>query len=338
MKAVGLKRYLLNDDPEFLLDLTLESPSPKGCQLLVAVQAISVNPVDTKVRAPKDKVEASSKILGWDAAGIVLEVGPDVTLFKPGDEVFYAGDITRPGSNSEFQLVDERIVGHKPKSLTFAEAAALPLTAITAYEAIFDRLQFDVWGKHKGQTLLIVGAAGGVGSIGIQLAKIAGLTVIGTASRRESAEWITSLGANHVINHFEPMRQQIESLGHKYVDAVALFNDTDRHWNTAVDLVRPQGKVLSIVENRGPLDQDLLKQKSATFIWEFMFTRSMFQTPDMVQQHELLNQVANWIDQGIVRGTSREVISPINAENLRRAHRTIEQGRSIGKLVLEGWS
>lgn len=338
MKAVGLTRYLPIDDPESLMDLTLEMPIPEGRQLLVAVQAISVNPVDTKVRAPKYKAETSPKILGWDAAGIVRDIGPDVTLFKPGDEVYYAGDITRPGSNSEFQLVDERIVGHKPKSLSFAEAAAIPLTAITAYEAIFDRLQFDAIGNQKGQTLLIVGAAGGVGSIGIQLAKIAGLTVIGTASRRDSADWITSLGADHTINHFEPMRSQIESLGLKHVDAVALFNDTDRHWNTAADLVRPQGKILSIVENQLPLEQELLKQKSVTFIWEFMFTRSMFQTPDMVQQHELLNQVANWIDQGIVHGTSREVISPINAENLRRVHRTIEQGRSIGKLVLEGWS
>ncbi|CAN0352005.1 unnamed protein product, partial [Ectocarpus sp. 4 AP-2014] len=255
VKAVGLTRYLPIENPESLVDLELEKPLPAGRDLLVALKAIAVNPVDTKVRAPKDVVEAAPKILGWDAAGVVEAVGPEVELFQPGDEVYYAGDITRQGSNAEFQLVDERIVGKKPATLGFPEAAALPLTAITAYEAFFDRLGIDPGGANRGETLLIVGGAGGVGSIGIQLAKIAGLTVIATASRPESAAWCTNLGADHIVNHREPLRPQVEALGLKYVDHFALFNDTDGHWDAAADLIRPQGKIVSIVENAKPLDQ-----------------------------------------------------------------------------------
>ena len=338
MKAIGLTRYLPIDDPNSLMDVELEKQEPQGRDLLVAIKAIAVNPVDTKVRAPKDAVESSPKVLGWDAAGVVEAVGPDVTLFKPGDEVYYAGDITRPGTNSEFQLVDERIVGAKPKSLDFAQSAAFPLTAITAYEAFFDRLGIDVGGANAGETLLIIGGAGGVGSIGIQLARIAGLKVIATASRPESEEWVKGLGADDVINHYEPLRPQIETLGLKFVDHVAVFNNTDAHWDAVTDLIRPQGKIVSIVENQKPLNQDVMKTKAATFVWEFMFTRSMFQTADMIEQHRLLNRIAGWIDEGKVRSTANNVLSPINAENLREAHRTLEAGRSIGKIVLEGWS
>jgi zinc-binding alcohol dehydrogenase family protein len=261
-----------------------------------------------------------------------------VTLFQPGDEVFYAGDITRPGSNSEFHLVDERIAGAKPKSLTFAQAAALPLTSITAYEAFFERLGIDVDGANAGESLLIVGGAGGVGSIGIQLAKIAGLRVIATASRPESIDWVTKLGADHVINHRKSLRPQIESLDMKFVDHIALFNDTDGHWDTAVALIRPQGKIVSIVENEKPLAQSGMKLKAATFVWELMFTRPMFETPDMIEQHRLLNRVAAWIDDGRILGTVNQVLSPINAKNLRDAHAQLESGRSIGKIVLEGWA
>lgn len=338
MKAVALTRYLPIEDPESLVDVELEKPTPSGRDLLVAVKAIAVNPVDTKVRAPKEKVEPEPKVLGWDAAGIVEAVGADVTLFKPGDEVFYAGDITRPGANSEFQLIDERIVGAKPTSLDFAQAAALPLTSITAYEAFFDRLGIDIEGANKGDTLLIIGGAGGVGSIGIQLAKIAGLTVIATASRPESSAWVTKLGADHVINHREPLRPQVEALGMKYVDHIALFNDTDGHWDAAADLIRPQGNIVSIVENREPLAQSEMKLKAATFSWEFMFTRSMYQTADMIEQHNLLNRIAGWIDDNTIQSTVNDVISPINAANLRSAHATLEAGRAIGKIVLEGWS
>jgi len=337
MKAVALTRYLPIDDPESLVDVELEKPEPRGRDLLVAVKAIAVNPVDTKVRAPKDQVEPEPKVLGWDAAGIVESVGADVELFQPGDEVFYAGDITRPGCNSEFQLIDERIVSSKPKSLDFTKAAAFPLTSITAYEAFFDRLELDVKGANAGETLLIVGGAGGVGSIGIQLAKLTGLTVIATASRPESTTWVKDLGADHVINHYEPLRPQIEALGLEYVDSIALFNNTDQHWESAVDLIRPQGKIVSIVENVKPLSQSMMKTKSATFVWEFMFTRSMFETPDMIEQHRLLNRVSKWIDAGQLRSTANEVLSPINAANLRAVHQKLETGRSIGKIVIEGW-
>lgn len=337
MKAIALTRYLPIENPEALVDVELDKPTPSGRDLLVAIKAIAVNPVDTKVRAPKDKVEPTPKVLGWDAAAVVEAVGPDVTLFKPGDEVFYAGDITRPGTNSEYQLVDERIVGAKPRSLSFAEAAALPLTSITAYEAFFEQLSIDVNGANKGETLLIVGGAGGVGSIGIQLARIAELTVIATASRPESSDWVTKLGANHVINHREPLRPQIESLGMKFVDHIALFNDTDGHWNAVTDLIRPQGHIVSIVENQKPLEQSEMKLKAATFSWELMFTRAMYQTPDMIEQHHLLNRVAAWIDAGRIQGTANSVISPINAANLRDAHAQLETGKAIGKIVMEGW-
>ncbi|MEM6689376.1 MAG: zinc-binding alcohol dehydrogenase family protein, partial [Planctomycetota bacterium] len=264
-------------------------------------------------------------------------VGPEVTLFKPGDEVFYAGDITRQGSNSQFQIVDERIVGRKPTALDFAHTAAFPLTSITAYEAFFDRLRIDLKGANAGESLLIIGGAGGVGSIGIQLAKIAGLNVIATASRPASIEWVRELGADHVINHREPLRRQIEGLGLKFVDHIALFNDTDGHWDAATDLVRPQGSIVSIVENSGPLDQGQMKMKAATFAWEFMFARSMFQTADMIQQHHLLNAIADWIDSGRLKTTANEVMSPINAENLRAAHKQLESGTAVGKIVIEGW-
>jgi NADPH2:quinone reductase len=337
MKAIGLTRYLPIDDPESLVDIELDKPTPGKHDLLVAVKAIAVNPVDTKVRAPKEKREQTPRVLGWDAAGVVEAVGSDVTLFKVGDEVFYAGDITRPGSNAEFQLVDERIVGSKPQSLDFSQAAAFPLTAITAYEAFFDRLGIDVNGGNKDETLLIVGGAGGVGSIGVQLAKIAGLQVIATASRAESIKWVKELGADHAVNHHKPLRPQLEALGLKYVDHIALFNNTDQHWDAAVDLIRPQGTIVSIVENKGPLAQEVMKTKSATFAWEFMFARSMFQTADMNAQHELLNRVAAWIDEGLIKNTASKVLSPIDANNLRSAHKALESGNSIGKIVLEGW-
>jgi NADPH2:quinone reductase len=338
MKAVGLTRYLPIDDPESLVDVEIEKPSPTGRDLLVAVRAIAVNPVDTKVRAPKDKVEPSPKVLGWDAAGVVEAVGPDVTMFAPGDEIFYAGDLTRPGCNAEYQLVDERIVAYKPRSLDFQQAAAIPLTAITAYESFFERLGIDTDGGNAGETLLIIGGAGGMGSIGIQLAKIAGLRVIATASRPESIQWVKDLGADHVINHFDPLRPQIEALGLKQVDHIAVFNSTDAHWNAAVDLIRPQGKIVLLVDNKEPLAQNVMKTKSATLVWEFMFTRSMFQTPDMIEQHHLLTRIAGWIDEGRIRSTAAELMTPINAKNLRKAHQMLESGRTIGKIVLEGWS
>jgi NADPH2:quinone reductase len=338
MKAVGLTRYLPIDHPESLIDLDIDKPAPTGHDVLVKVEAISVNPVDYKVRSPKDTIEKTPRILGWDAAGTVAAVGPDVTLFKVGDPVFYAGSITRPGANSEFHLVDERIAGRKPASLDFTHAAALPLTAITAWEALFDRLGVSPQGADEGKSVLIIGGAGGVGSIGIQLAKqLAKLTVIATASRPASAQWATELGADHIVDHFGDMPAQLEKLGFPQVDYVLMFNDTDRHFPAAAAVIKPQGGIATIVENSKPVPVELLKAKSAAFHWEFMFTRSMFGTPDMIEQHKLLTEVARLIDAGTLRTTVGENLGTINAANLRRAHKLLEEGRAIGKLVLTGF-
>lgn len=337
MKAIALTRYLPIDDPQSLTDVELGKPVPSDRDLLIAVKAIAVNPVDTKVRAPKDKVEPAPKVLGYDAAGVVEAVGPAASLFQPGDEVFYAGDITRPGSNSEFQLVDERLVGRKPRSLGFAEAAALPLTSITAYEVLFDRIGIDAGGGDKGKTLLIIGGAGGVGSIAIQLAKLAGQTVIATASRVETSDWVRKLGADHVISHREALRPQIEALGLHNVDNVAVFNDTDQHWDAAVDLVLPQGTIGLIVDNARPLGMSLAKAKSVKIAWEMMFTRAMYKTADMIEQHKVLNTVADLVDAGELRTTANVAMTPINAANLRLAHKALEEGGAIGKITLEGW-
>lgn len=336
MKAVGLTHYLPIENESAFLDLNVEKPQPEGRDILVNVKAVAVNPVDTKVRAPKDKVEETPRIIGYDASGVVEAVGPDVTLFKPGDEVYYAGDITRSGTNAEFHLVDERIVGRKPASLSHAEAAALPLTTITAYEAFFDRLRIDRDGADAGQSLLIIGAGGGVGSIGIQLAKQAGLTVIATASRSETSDWVKSLGADHVVNHREDMVAQVQAIGIKHVDHIAIFNDM-RHWDTAVELIRPQGGIVSIDDTDLPMPMGGMKTKAASFHWEFMFARSMHQTPDMIEQHHLLSYVAGQIDAGNIKTTLSEVLSPINAANMREAHRLVETGQAKGKIVVEGF-
>jgi zinc-binding alcohol dehydrogenase family protein len=338
MKAVALTHYLPISDPQSLFDTELPKPIPNAHDLLVHVEAVSVNPVDTKVRAPKPQVEAAPRVLGWDAAGIVEAVGASVTRFKPGDEVYYAGDITRPGSNAEFQLVDERIVGHKPHTLTFAEAAALPLTTITAWEALFERLHLDRHGANQGQSLLIIGGAGGVGSIAIQLARLAGLVVIATASRPETQKWVTSLGANHVVDHRQHLPTQLGALNFACVHYIANFSNTDIYWSVMAELIRPQGKIVGIVENSAPIDLNLLKSKSAGFAWEFMFTRAMYQTPDMAIQGALLDEVAALVDAKKLRTTLAETLSPINAANLRQAHARLESGRTLGKLVLAGWN
>ena len=337
MKAVALTQYLPINDPKSLFDAELPKPLPSSRDLLVRVEAVSVNPVDTKVRAPKAQMETTPRVLGWDAAGVVEAVGPAVTQFKPGDEVYYAGDITRPGSNAEFQLVDERIVGRKPRTLSFAEAAALPLTTVTAWEALFERLNIDAPENNKGRSLLIIGGAGGVGSIAIQLAKLAGLVVITTASRPQTREWVIGLGADHVLDHHQPLPEQLAASGYKEVDFIANFNNTDAYWKVMSEVIRPEGKIVCIVENEAPLELGLLKSKSATFAWEFMFTRSMYQMPDMAKQGDILNDVSTLIDAKKLRTTLTETLSPINAANLRKAHAQLESGRSIGKLVLARW-
>lgn len=336
MKAIGLRRYLPISDPESLLDLEIARPVPTAHDLLVNVKAISVNPVDVKVRAPKAQVEDPARILGWDVAGVVVAVGAECTLFKPGDEVYYAGDITRPGCDSEYHLVDERIVGRKPKQLNFAEAAALPLTTLTAWEALFDRLGISHQAEqNKGKSILIINAAGGVGSIATQLAHLAGLTVIGTASRPESIQWSKEHGADYVISHRQPLVPQVKQLGFTTVDYILCLHDTLMHWNDMVQAVAPEGKICSIVEAEQPVNLTALQAKSATFAWELMYTRSMYQTPDMIEQHRLLDRVADLIDAGKLRTTLTKRLSPINAVNLRQAHALIEQGNMVGKLVLE---
>lgn len=339
MKAVALKAYLPISDPESLLDVSLEKPVPAGHDLLVAVDAVSVNPVDTKVRKPKDKIEENYRVLGWDAAGRVVATGPEVTLFKAGDPVYYAGSIARPGSNSEYQLVDERIVGHKPKSLSNAQAAAIPLTAITAWEGLFDRLHIAQDNNANPKTLLIIGGAGGVGSIAIQLAKaLTSVKIIATASRPESAEWCKSLGADLIIDHNKPFTDQLQTHGINGVDYIFCLNNTDQHWVNMADAIKPQGHICSIVEFSDPVDLNLLKNKSVSFSWEFMFTRSLFTTEDIIEQHHLLNRIAGLIDEGKLTTTLTEVLTPINAANLRSAHAKIETGKTIGKIVLENWA
>lgn len=336
MKAVGLYNHLPIDNQESLVDLEIEKPRPTKRDLLVRVEAIGMNPVDSKVRESNGEKLSEPKILGWDVAGIVEEVGPECTLFQPGDKVYYAGDITRQGGNSEFHLVDERIVGKKPESLSFAEAAALPLTTITAYESLFDRLAISSDSDtNKGKTILIIGAAGGVGSIATQLAKKVGMTVIGTTSRPETKEWVLSLGADATINHYEPFTAQLQELGFNSVDYILCLNATLKHWANMAEAIAPQGKICSIVESDEPLDLTLLKNKSVSFVWEFMFTRSMFQTEDMIKQHHLLNDVADSIDQNELKTTLNKRLTPINAENVKEAHRLLESGAAIGKIVVE---
>ncbi len=337
MRAVGYKRSLPIDQAESLLDIEAEKPVPQGRDLLVEVKAISVNPVDTKVRmraAPKDG--EPPKILGYDATGVVAATGPDVTLFRPGDAVWYAGSIVRAGTNSEFHLVDERIVGHKPASLDFARAAALPLTSITAWEVLFDRFGIAREGG-AGQSLLIVGGAGGVGSIAIQLAtRLTKLKVIATASRPETQSWCKELGAHHVIDHSKPMAEQLKAIGLRFVDYIFGVTHSDQHFDAIADVIAPQGK-FALIDDPKPFDFAKLKGKSASLHWEAMFTRSTFQTPDMDAQHKLLNEVAAMVDAGTIRTTVAENVGRINASNLKRAHAMVESGRMRGKVVLEGF-
>lgn len=340
MKAVGLTRYLPIDDPESLQDIELPRPKVLGHDLLVHVRAIAVNPVDTKVRKPKDKIESSPRVLGWDAAGEVVETGPDCTLFKVGDKVYYAGDVTRQGSNAEYQLIDERIVGGMPQSLSYEQAAALPLTTMTAWESLFSRLGIPLRPEqNQGKSLLIIGAAGGVGSIAIQLAsKLAGLTVVATASRPETAKWVKELGAHYVVNHHEDLVPQLAATGLPQTDYILCNNNTDAYFNVMAELIKPQGKICSIVETEKPVNLGLLKSKSATFVWESMFTRSTYKTDDMINQHHILNMAAGLIDEGTLKTTMNQVLSPINAANLRAAHAQLESGSTIGKIVLSGWN
>jgi NADPH2:quinone reductase len=337
MKAVGYKESLPIDAADALIDFDTAKPEPRGRDIRVAVKAISANPVDYKVRKRATPPEGETKILGYDAAGIVDAVGPDVTLFKVGDEVFYAGSIQRQGTNSEFHLVDERIVGRKPKTLSFAQAAALPLTSITAWELLFDRLGAVPGKSFDPRTLLITGGAGGVGSILIQLARrLTGLTVVATASRPESQKWCLDLGAHAVVDHAQPMKEQIEMLNVAPVALIASLTNTDQHYKALADIIAPQGKY-GLIDDPPEFNVSVFKGKAVSVHWESMFTRSSFQTPDMIAQHNLLNDVADLMDKGVLRTTLDQTFGTINAANLKRAHALLESGKSRGKIVLEGW-
>jgi zinc-binding alcohol dehydrogenase family protein len=338
MKAVAYYQSLPIDHSDALQDVQLAAPTPGPRDLLVEVKAISVNPVDTKIRRNVAPEDGAAKVLGWDASGIVQAVGSDVSLFQPGDRVYYAGAINRAGANSELHVVDERIVGHMPKTLTFAEAAAMPLTAITAWELLFERLQISQGSADQGQSLLIVGAAGGVGSILVQLARqLTGLTVIGTASRPETQAWVRELGAHHVIDHRQPLSEELQRIGINQVTHVASLTQTDQHFAQLVKALAPQGRLALIDDPSNPLDIMQLKGKSLSLHWELMFTRSLFETADMIEQHRLLQRVAELVDAGTLKTTLGEHFGSINAANLRRAHRLLESGTARGKIVLEGF-
>lgn len=337
MKAVGYQTSLAIDHADALVDITLPEQVASGRDLLVEVHAVSVNPVDTKIRRNRTPASGQSVVLGWDAAGIVRAVGPECTLFKPGDRVWYAGDISRSGTNAELHLVDERIVGHMPESLGFAEAAALPLTAITAWEMLFDRLQLTPGKAPSDVRLLIIGAAGGVGSIMIQLARrLTAATVIATASRPETQTWVRALGAHHVIDHSKPLSEEFKRIGIADATHIISLTQTDQHFDEIIQVLAPQGH-FGLIDDPPPIDVSKLKRKSASLHWELMFTRSLYATEDMIAQHRLLNEVAGLVDAGLLRTTVGEHFGRIDAANLKRAHALIESGQARGKIVLEGF-
>lgn len=342
MKAVGYRAPLPIDDPECLLDIDLPAPVVRDRDLLVEVRAVSVNPVDTKQRkSAKPEPGQEYKVLGWDCAGVVVGVGRLCSLYKKGDEVFYAGCLGRQGTNAQLHAVDERIVATKPKSLSYAQAAAVPLTALTAWELLFDRFGADrrvSYNAPRKGTILIVGAAGGVGSMLIQIAShLTPLTVVATASRTETTDWCRQMGAHFVIDHHRDIRMQMQDLGLGEVEYIAILTGTDTHWPGIQDLLLPQGKIGIIDDPKNPVDVRGLKRKSASLHWEFMFTRSWFETPDMLRQHDSLGEVAKLIDLGTLKSTMTQNYGQINALNLKMAHAWLESGRSIGKIVLEGW-
>jgi len=336
MKAIGYRRSLPITDPAALEDIELPTPVPQPRDLLVRVSAVSVNPVDTKVRRNRKPADGQVEVLGWDAVGVVEAVGNDVSLFQPGDRVYYAGAINRPGTNSELHLVDERTVARAPQSLDDAAAAALPLTAITAYELLFDRLRIAK-GGGAGQALLVVGGAGGVGSILIQLARqLTQLRIIATASRPETRQWCLDLGAHAVIDHRQPLSAGLNAAGIGHVDFVAALTQTEQHYDQIIESLKPQG-ALAVIDDMDVLNAMKLKSKSISLHWELMFTRPLYETPDMAEQGRLLAEVAELVDAGRIRSTVNHHLGRITAENLRQAHALIESGKARGKVVLEGF-
>ena len=337
MKAVGYRKNLPIDAPQALEDVELPAPVPSEGDLLVRVHAVSVNPFDTKVRAGTAPAAGQVKVLGWDAVGVVEAVGPQARGFAVGDRVWYAGSIARDGSNSELQLVDERIVGRMPSSLDFAQAAALPLTSLTAWEMLFDRLQVPRDAQGAGRTLLVIGAAGGVGSVMVQLARqLTQLTVIGTASRPQTQQWVRELGAHHVIDHSRPLADELSRIGAGAPDYVVSLTHTHQYFAQIAEIIAPQGR-FGLIDDPEPVDVRLLKRKSVSLHWELMFTRALFSTADMAEQHRILDEIAALVDAGRIRTTASECYGAIDAAHLRRAHALLESGKAVGKIVLEGF-
>ena len=338
MRAVGYNEPGALERADALLDIDLSIPAAAGRDLLVEVRAISVNPVDAKIRSAMPSYGGAPTVLGWDVAGVVAAVGSDVTLFRPGDEVFYSGTVGRPGGNSEFHLVDERIVGRKPASLDWASAAALPLTAITAWEALFDRMDVGRPVVGAAHAIVIVGGAGGVGSIAVQLARqLTDLTVIATASRPETTAWVKEMGAHHVLDHRRPLSEQVTALGLGAPAFVFSTTHTEQHLEEIGTLIAPQGRLCTVDDAAVFPSTGNLKMKSISIHLEMVFTRPLLQTADMARQGEILNEVSRLVDQGAIRSTRSECLSPINADNLKRAHAMIESNTVKGKIVLEGW-
>lgn len=337
MKAIGYHVPGALDREDALLDLDVPAPEPGPRDLLVRVKAVSINPVDMKVRASSQPADGAPKILGWDAAGVVEAVGGEVSLFAVGDEVFYAGDLSRQGTNAELHAVDERLVGPKPKSLDWADAAALPLTSITAWELLFDRMNVRYGHKRRGGSLLIINGAGGVGSMLIQIARrLTGLTVIATASRAETIEWVEQMGAHHVIDHHKPLDEELARIGIPEVDYVAGLTASDHYLSLFPKIVAPQGHI-ALIDDPAQFDIVPLKRKSITVSWELMFTRSLFQTDDLIEQHLLLQEVSHLVDEGVLRSTRTQTLQPISAATLKQAHGIAESGKAIGKTVIEGF-
>ncbi|KRM35028.1 alcohol dehydrogenase, zinc-binding protein [Agrilactobacillus composti DSM 18527 = JCM 14202] len=336
MEAIGFTKHLPISQADSLVAFELPMPSPEAHDLLVQVTGISVNPVDVGVRQSGSAVLAQPKVIGWDAVGTVVKTGADVTLFQPGDRVFYAGSFKRPGSNSAYQLVDERIVGHAPQKLSDAQAAAIPLTALTAWEGLFEQLEIDPTAKKRNEqkTILIINGSGGVGSMATQLAHWAGLKVIASASRPETIQWVKAHGADQTVNHRHDLVQEVKKLGYSYVDYIFELNNLDAHWTEMARLIKPGGRIASITENRKLVDLKQLTKKRAKFAWEWMFSKSYFQTEDMQSQHDILEKVAHLLDSGQLVTTMTQTFSPINVANLKKAHAIVESNHEIGKVTL----
>lgn len=335
MKAIGFTQHLPITAKNSLFEFEADRPEARGHDLLVKIAAVAVNPVDVGIRGHGRGTLKQPKVIGWDAVGTVIATGHKVTLFKPGARVFYAGSFKRPGSNSDYQLVDERITGHAPQQLTIAQSAAMPLTALTAWEALFEQLEIKPnTPQNHTKTILIINGAGGVGSIATQLAHWAGLKVIASASRPETIKWVIAHGADQTVNHRQDLITAVRALGYQYVDYILNLSDLDGHWNEIAELIVPSGRIAAITENKRPINLRQLTQKRAKFAWEWMYTKSFYHTPDMISQHDILERIATLLDEGTIKSTLTQTLTPINVSNLKAAHQLVETNQMIGKVVI----